>query len=108
MCKRRFDIYKSRKIKKIISIIKKVNKNAITYIRGKSPIRLRINDLYNIYYNFKEKVCTTSDLKNTELPSFNEHGCNCIFLFMLLKQMNLVDEIKGEGKKGSPFYVYIK
>ena len=61
---------------------------------------------------FKEKRCSTSDLKKYKSQVFdsnsNGHNCNCTFLFMVLKEMKLLKNIDGKGVKGSEFFVNIE
>lgn len=94
------------------SIIKSVTENKITYIRGNSAISLKIDDIYNSYLLFKGKQCSTNDLKKYKPKvfdsRFNGHSCNCTFLFMILKEMNLAKDIYGKGVRGSGFFVIIE
>lgn len=93
------------------STIKSITDNTITYVRGKSPISIKIDEIYNVYLLFKGKRCSTSELKkyNSQVfdSKFNGHSCNCTFLFMVLKEMKLVNNIDGKGVRGAEFFIDI-
>jgi len=93
------------------STIKSITENIITYIRGSSSISIKIDEIYKVYLLFKGKRCSTSDLKEYKPGVFNSktngHDCNCTFLFMILKKMNLINKIEGKGVKNSEFFVNI-
>ena len=94
-----------------ITTIKSITSSKIYYIRGSSTMSLDINIIKEVYDHFKGSTFTTNDLKKCCPKSFDPkasgHSCNCTVLFMLLKKIGLVDNIMGEGKRNSTFYIYI-
>jgi hypothetical protein len=91
-----------------------VDKNNITYKRNNSNITISINEIYSVYNSFYGKKCSSNDLKEYTPHIFDSHArpaghsCNCTFVFLLFKEMGIVEKIEGEGKKGNQFYVNIK
>ena len=95
-----------------ISIIKSISTDGIYYIRGNSTFHISINEIYEAYKRFQGKNVSSTQLKELKPyvydSSINGHSCNCTFLFLILKEMGIVDTINGKGVKGDPFYVEIK
>lgn len=95
------------------SIIDYVKKDRIKYIRKNSHMYLSIDIIYKKYKENIGKALNTNDLKEQNPEIFDSaakpagHSCNCTFLFMVLKELELVDSIKGLGKPGNPFYIEI-
>jgi hypothetical protein len=81
----------------------------IRYQRSNSSISMSIEEAFKAYEKFKGTMCTTNDLKKFSPKTFSSirHGCNSTFFLMALKEMQLCDEIKGEGESNSPFYAKI-
>jgi hypothetical protein len=92
------------------TIISYSDKN-IVYRRGNSKISVSFEDLFQAYNEFKGKTVYTTDLRKFAPKVFDSkqsgHSCNTTFLFLILKLLGKVDEIKGEGKANHPFYVSI-
>jgi len=84
----------------------------VSYKRGGARFYVSIRDLYDAYKHFKGQLVDTSDLKSYAPTIFdstkNGHSCHCTFLFLSLQRMGIVDEIQGQGVRGSPFSVDIK
>ncbi len=74
----------------------------VRYRRGKSTISISIDELYKAYISFKGKQCITKDLRAYAPAIFDSaarpagHSCNCTFLFMLLHEIGLANEIKDK------------
>ena len=87
--------------------------NSISYVRGSSAIYVSFRDLFDAYENYRGKRVTSSDLKSYAPAVFDAtakksgHSCNCTLFFLILKRLNLADEIKGRGVKGDPYFVEI-
>ena len=85
----------------------------IAYLRGKSRMYVRYEDLYQAYQKFKGQYVTTSNLRTFRPHVFDSsarpagHSCNCTFLFLLLGQLGLASDIQGAGRQGNPFGVRI-
>ena len=95
------------------STIININSSFIKYLRGKSQIKLFMEDIEDVYKIFKDKQVSTSMLKDFKPNVFdslnNGHSCNATFLFCILNHIGLLkDGINGSGTKGHPFYVTIK
>lgn len=84
----------------------------IVYQRKASKIRVNIIELYKVYTYYKGKNVSSSDLKSFKPNIFstkeNGHDCNCSLIFLILNKIGLASEILGRGKRGDPFYVFIK
>jgi hypothetical protein len=106
-----------------INTIKNVSDNGFSYekprkepLKKPSIISVVFVDFYTAYVEFKNKKCSSNDLKEYAPYIFDSkakegkkgHSCNCTMFFMVLKEMKLIDKIVGKGVKGSPFYGYIK
>ena len=90
-----------------------INPCFILYQRGKSKIKLFMEDIEDIYTNFKGKQVTSSLLKEYKPFVFdskcNGHSCNTTFLFLIFNHLDFLENgINGKGRKGNPFYVNIK
>ena len=85
----------------------------ICYLRGSSSISVSYSDLFDAYQQFNGGNVSTSELKQYNPSVFDSnarpsgHSCNCTFLFLILKEMRVVNEIQGNGVKGDPYYVDI-
>ncbi|MCX6828220.1 MAG: hypothetical protein NT002_02910 [candidate division Zixibacteria bacterium] len=77
------------------------------YQRRESPIRVQMSALHKAYQYFLDKKVSSNDLKLYDPATFMTHGCNCTWLFMILKEMGKVHEINGQGTSGDPFWVNI-
>ena len=82
-------------------------------MRGKSKIKINVDDIADAVDLFKGKNCTSMDLREWRPSIFdskhNGHSCNCTFLFMLWKNADLIEgNIYGQGVKGKPFFVRLK
>jgi hypothetical protein len=89
----------------------KYDTGAVVYKRGKSRFRVALADLYEAYAKFYGTRLTSSDLRkfkpsvfDSSAPHFG-HSCNCTLLFMLLKEMGVVNQVYGTGVRGDPFSV---
>ena len=80
----------------------------IVYKRGSSKFYVSLKELYDGFNNKKGKL-RTRDLMDENPDVFKTgkkgekikgHGCNCTFLFMILKEIGLVDKIKKGDTKG--------
>lgn len=85
--------------------------NKIRYKRGKTTFSLSIEELWAVYQKyFKEKV-SSSDLRKYKPHIFSSnhkgHSCHCTTLFLIFKELNIVNNIFGKGVKGNPFYIKI-
>ena len=94
-----------------ITTIVAYSESNITYRRGNSKIVVSFGDLHDALLRFRGGVVDSSRLKDYKPNVFGSrqsgHSCNCTFFFMVLKEMGIVESIDGEGKKGSPFRIYI-
>jgi hypothetical protein len=83
--------------------------NNVTYQRGKSPIPISIKTLYELYEKYSGTTVSSTDLKEYLPKVFdskhNGHSCNCTFFFMVMKEMGVIQRIRGDGKAHHPFYV---
>src|ERR1051325_10540664 len=83
------------------TIISYSDKN-IVYKRKNSRISVSFENLFKAYSEFRGKKVYTTDLKIFAPSVFdskqNGHSCNTTFLFLILKSLRKVNEIKGEGK----------
>ena len=120
-----YAIHSSNKLLKIISKGKRTGKSRWRGNGDYLPIRAPISVIAEGIVSFMLAMMTCiplipnitgeglapSDLvifKPTVFDSKQSgHSCNCTFLFQILKEMGIVDEIEGEGKRGNPFYVII-
>jgi hypothetical protein len=86
----------------------------ISYRRGESYISINIRDIIGACNHFCGDRCSSNDLKQYAPHIYDSkarpagHDCNCTFFFMILKEMDLIYNIEGEGKANSPFYIVIK
>jgi hypothetical protein len=112
------ELYKKINVGKILdnpgggtSKIVFMDNNKIVYRRGKSKISIKINDIFEVYEKNKGNICSNK-LKEDKPYIFdsktNGHSCNCTFIFMIFKEMGVVNKIEGAGVRGNPFYVIIK
>lgn len=88
--------------------IKGYSDGNVSYVRGKSIIRVSLRDLFAAYAEFRGKEVTSRDLRDYAPQLFDSsarpagHSCNCTFLFMVLTKLVLTDGILGEGKAYRP------
>lgn len=90
-----------------------INSDRITYLRRKSKIQIKINDIIEAYNLFRGKEVKTSELKELKPKVFDSkksgHDCNCTMLFMILCKLGLTDGgIRGKGVARNPFFIKIK
>lgn len=91
------------------SEIVQITDHKIGYVRGSSTISISFDDLFSAYSNFKGAQVSSSELRAYASAIFDSaarpagHSCNCTFLFLVLKQMGLVDSILGSGVRGDPY-----
>ena len=94
------------------SIIKEIKDDRVYYIRGKSTMNIKYDDMYDAYNMFKGKNCSTVDMKEYRPEIFdsrsNGHNCHITLIFMILIKMGLVEQIDGKGVRNNPFYCKIK
>lgn len=89
------------------------SENGVTYKRRNSAIYVSFEDLFSAYNYFKGLRVTSTDLKDYNHTTFDSHtanaghSCNCTFLFLVLNRIGVVEEIKGRGVRGDPFFVDI-
>ncbi|MDO8463780.1 MAG: hypothetical protein Q7S46_00790 [Gallionella sp.] len=83
----------------------------IVYQRGNSKISVSFDELYKAYIKFKGQKVYTTDLRDYAPKTFDSsrggHSCNSTFLFSILNLIDIIKEIKGEGKPHHPFYASI-
>ena len=88
-----------------------IDDSKIVYKRGTSKISIKTHDVFGVYDKYKDCVYS-SELKEDKPFIFdsklNGHSCNCTFVFMILRELGIVDKIEGGGVRGNPFYVIIK
>lgn len=95
------------------STIKSVTQNNICYERGNSSITVSLLDLFNTYFHYKGKQVSCSDLKQYCPSVFDSkakppgHDCNCTFLFLVLKNIGVIQTINGAGVRGNPYSITI-
>jgi hypothetical protein len=99
------------------SVVTGITDMYISYIRGKSTIKLPIDVFIAVVHDFTGAKCSSSDLRRYKpeiFDSHNQHGrkghsCNCTFLFSIAEKMGLtVNGIQGKGVSGSPFYIVFR
>ncbi len=83
----------------------------IVYKRGNSKIRVSLRDLFAVYEMYAGKTVSSSDLHKYAPQVFDSkqsgHSCNCTFFFMALEEMGIINGIRGNGKRGDPFWTRI-
>ena len=81
----------------------------VAYRRGRSTIYVAFEDLHDAYATYRGEILDSSTLRAHKPRVFDSkqggHSCNCTFLFMLVKELGVVDCIHGAGKRGSRFWV---
>ena len=89
--------------------IKGYSAGKVSYVRGKSTIRVAIRDLFSAYSSFRGSRVRTRDLRLHAPMVFDSsarpagHSCNCTFLFMVLYQLGMASAIEGRGTRADPF-----
>ncbi len=93
------------------STIVAYSQNNITYLRGHSKIVVSFDDLYDAFQAFCGDVVDSSMLKHYKPRVFDSrrggHSCNSTFFFMVLQELGIIKSIKGKGRRGDPFRIYI-
>ncbi len=93
------------------SKIEVYSSDGIKYKRGNSTITLKFNSIYDVWSNFENQDVSSIDLRKFAPRVFDSsksgHSCNCTFLFMILKESGVINEIKGNGVAGSPYYIHL-
>lgn len=85
----------------------------ISYRRGNATIYVSLQDLFNAYAAFCGRRVSSPELKQSAPSVFDSqarpagHDCNATFLFLVLRQIGIVCDIKGSGVRGDPYYVDI-
>ena len=89
--------------------IKGYSAGKVSYVRGKSTIRVAIRDLFSAYSSFRGSRVRARDLRLHAPMVFDSsvrpagHSCNCTFLFMVLHQLGMASAIEGRGTRADPF-----
>ena len=89
--------------------IKSYSAGKVSYVRGKSTIRVAIIDLFSAYSRFRGGRVRSRDLRQHAPMVFDSsarpagHSCNCTFLFMVLRQLGMAGAIEGRGTRADPF-----
>ena len=84
---------------------------SVSYVRGTSPIRVAIRDLFLAYSEFKGSQVSSRDLRLFAPGVFDSnarpagHSCNCTFLFMVLRRLSMADPIAGDGERSVIIYL---
>ncbi|OAN16479.1 hypothetical protein A3K86_10805 [Photobacterium jeanii] len=91
------------------STVCKIGDDRVVYKRGSSRMTLLLDDLYLVYKELEVNTkVSSSDLKQLKPSVFdstkNGHSCNCTFVFTVLNQMGISNDIGGKGVRGNPFY----
>lgn len=83
----------------------------IKYKKKESILYLPIKEIWAIYEEFKGKKIPSSDLKEYKPKTFDSkkggHDCHCTTLLLIFKELNICENIFGEGAKGNPFSIEI-
>ncbi len=96
-----------------MSIINSITSENICYQRGSSNITVAFSDLFDAYSHHKGKSVSCSDLKTYAPSVFDStarpagHSCNCTFLFVVLRELGVIQTIGGSGVRGNPYHVDI-
>jgi hypothetical protein len=96
------------------SLIHSTENEKIVYIRGKSKIPLKLDDIEAVMDHFPITKLTTNQLKEFCPKVFDSnarpagHSCNCTMLFRILQSIGRGSEIFGKGIRGNPFYIELK
>ena len=89
--------------------IKGYSAGKVSYVRGKSTIRVAIRDLFSAYSSLRGGRVRSRDLRRHAPMVFDSsarpagHSCNCTFLFMVLRQLGMASTIEGRGTRVDPF-----
>jgi len=114
-----FNNLRKRRNSKNTSEIISIDDNSIVYKResDKNPkkIPIKIKIIYDVYKRLYEGYwgdkCSSNDLRKYKPEVFvsigSGHGCNCTFVFLVLKELGFV-MIEGEGVSKNPFYIIMK
>ena len=97
------------------SRIVRIDRERVTYLRGKSTITVRLSNLYAAYSHYNGRKVSSSDLRKFAPAVFDSqarpagHSCNCTFFFHLVEKMGLVEGgLRGRGVNGDPFCLRLK
>lgn len=96
------------------SLIHSIDDARIVYIRGKSKISLKLDDVVAVTDHFPKTKLTNNQLKEFCPKVFDSnarpagHSCNCTLLFRVLQSIGRASEIFGKGIRGNPFYIELK
>lgn len=93
------------------STVLSINGTHIGYRRGASRLTARFGDLYRAYAKYRGQTVSSTQLRLWEPGIFDSdhggHSCHSTFLFMVLNEIGVADAMRGRGKRGDPFCVYI-
>lgn len=67
------------------------NENSICFLRGKSKIYLKFDDINVAYENFKGKEISSKDLKEFNASVFNNKSCRATFFMQVLYRIGLAE-----------------
>ena len=90
-----------------------INNNGIkiTYRRGNSKISIDIQQLWDAYQNFLGNTVSSTNLKQYRPHIYDSsqggHSCNCTTLFLILRNIGIVNTINGKGVRGNPFWIQL-
>jgi hypothetical protein len=94
--------------------ILRAEEDAITYRRGKSRFKVKLQDLYDATDHFSGCRVTTSDIKAFRPQVFDSqarpagHSCHISLLFSILLLLGIAEELQGRGVRGAPYSVFVK
>jgi hypothetical protein len=92
------------------TLIKSYTGDILKYQRGKSTFPASLKLFYEAKVKYTGLKLSSSTLKQLS-PMFDSnrsgHSCNCTLLFMILRDIGIVDKILGNGRSGDPFYVIL-
>ena len=83
----------------------------IYYQRGRSKIGIKYETLFQTYQHFRGKAVSSRQLKAYAPKVYDSknggNSGNATFLYLVLREMKVVDHIQGRGVSNNPFYVMI-
>ena len=97
------------------TVILDVNEERLVYRRGRSQIRVRVQELHRAYGYFRGRRMSSSDLRRFAPSVFDSapangprgHSCNCTVFFQLLGTLGCAGPIEGAGVAGDPYAVRV-
>jgi hypothetical protein len=95
------------------TLFKSYSSGTLNYKRGKSTFPVSLKNLFETYSHFQGRKVSSSDLRKYKPSVFDSkagpagHACNCTVLFMILMQLGVIENIMGQDKRGSPYFVVI-